>query len=70
MASIQFKNLKKGKVYFVVVSLAGKHKWIKAGTLKDAKILQKQIESLENSQRMEKLGLTVHTARIDDFFQD
>jgi len=70
MASIQFKQLKKGKVYYVVVSLAGKHKWLKAGSLANAKKLKKQIESLEKSQQMEKLGLTANTVRIDNFFQD
>ena len=71
MASIQAKSGKKGKkTYYVVVSYHGKHKWLKAGSLKDAKILKREIESLENSKRMEKLGLTGRHKRIDDFFQE
>ena len=71
MASVQFKKSKTGKkTYYVVVSYNSKHKWLKAGTLSDAKKLKTQIESLEKSQRMEKLGLTANTVRIDNFFQD
>jgi len=71
MASIQFKKSRTGKkTYYVVVSYSGKHKWIKAGTQKEARILKRQIESLENSQRMEKLGLVSETKRIDDLFQE
>lgn len=71
MASIQSKkSTTGGKTFYVVVSFGGKHKWIKAGTLGDAKKMKRQIESLENSQRIEKLGLTQQTVRIDDFFQD
>jgi hypothetical protein len=56
MASIQFKKSRTGKKsYYVVVSFSGKHKWIKAGTQKEAEILKRRIESLENSQRVEKL---------------
>ncbi|MCD6163784.1 MAG: site-specific integrase [candidate division Zixibacteria bacterium] len=70
MASIQFKKNKTGKkTYYVVVSYNSKHKWLKAGALSDAKKLKKQIESLEKSQQMEKLGLTNSTIRIDEFFQ-
>ena len=70
MASIQFKKSRTGKkTYYVVVSVNGKHKWLKAGTQTDAKKLKKQIESLENSERMEKLGITTNSVRIDDFFQ-
>ena len=71
MASVQFKKNKTGKkTYYVVISYNSKHKWLKAGTLSDAKKLKTQIESLEKSQRMEKLGLTANTVRIDNFFQD
>ncbi len=71
MASIQSKmgNMAK-KTYYVVICHRGGHKWIKARTLKDAKILKKEIESLENSKRMEKLGLTGRHKRIDDFLQE
>ncbi len=70
MASIQSKISRTGKkTYYVVVSIKGKHKWIKAGTLRQAKTLKKDIESLENSQRVEKLGLSAKDIRIDDFFQ-
>ena len=71
MASIQFKKSKSGKkIYYVVVSLKGRHKWIKAGSQKDAKILKKHIESIAESERFEKLGFTSRDIRIDDFFQD
>jgi len=71
MASIQTKTGKAGKkTYYVVVSHSGGHKWIKAGTLRDAKILRKEIESLENSKRVEKFGLTGTQKRVDDFFQE
>ncbi|MDD5425326.1 MAG: hypothetical protein PHN52_02400, partial [candidate division Zixibacteria bacterium] len=59
MASIHFKKSRSGqKIYYVVVSLKGRHKWIKAGSQKDAKILKKHIESLAESERFEKLGFT------------
>ncbi len=71
MASIQSKKGKMGKkTYYVVICHRGGHKWIKAGTAKDAKILKKEIESLENSKRMEKLGLVGRHKRIDSFFQE
>ena len=71
MASVQHKVGKSGKkTYYVVVSLRGKHKWLKAGSLKDAKILKKQIESMEESRRIEKLGIAGRDKRIDDFFQE
>jgi len=61
MASIQPKKGKAGKkTYYVVICHRGVHKWVKAGTLRDAKTLKKEIESLENSKRMEKLGLIGH----------
>jgi integrase/recombinase XerD len=43
--------------------------WIKAGTYADAKKLKKNLESMENSKRIAKLGLTSKSIRIDDFFQ-
>lgn len=59
MASIQSNKGKAGKkTYYVVICHRGGHKWVKAGTLRDAKILKREIESLENSKQMEKLGLT------------
>ena len=71
MASIQSKKGKAGKkTYYVVICHQGGHKWVKAGTLRDAKILKKEIESLENSKRMEKLGLVGRHKRIDSFFQE
>lgn len=71
MASIHFKKSRSGqKIYYVVVSLKGRHKWIKAGSQKDARILKKHIESLAESERFEKLGFTARDIRIDDFFQD
>jgi integrase len=71
MASIQAKAGKNGrKVYYVVVSLRGKHKWLRAGTQQQAKILKREIETLAESQKIEKLGLTRKEKRIDDFFSE
>lgn len=71
MASIQSKNTKSGKkTHFVVVSVGGRHKWIRAGTMAEAKVLKREIESLENSKRLEKLGFSVKEKRIDEFFQE
>ncbi len=71
MASIQSKKAKSGKnTYYVVVCIQGKHKWLKAGTKKDAIQLKKQIESMENSKRIEKLGIVSKNIRIDLFFQE
>lgn len=70
MASIHSKTTKTGTtVHYVVVAFGGKRKWIKAGSLVDAKKMKKGVEALEDSQRIEKLGLTIRTVRIDDFFQ-
>ena len=70
MASIQYKMSKNGKkVYYVVESLSGRRKWIKAGSAQDAQRLKRQLEALEKSQRIERLGLTQTRIRIDDFFQ-
>jgi len=70
MASVQHKVGKNGKkTYYVVVSIRGKHRWIKAGTQQAAKSLKKDIESLHDSERMEKLGVASREKRIDDFFK-
>jgi integrase len=71
MASIQFKKSLKGqKIYYVVVCLRGRHKWIKAGSQKDAKELKRKIESMENAQRLEKLGFSPLDKRVDALFQE
>ncbi|MBI5265641.1 MAG: hypothetical protein HY851_00260, partial [candidate division Zixibacteria bacterium] len=71
MASIHFKQGKTGaRTYYVVVSQFGRHKWLKAGNQHDAKILQKQIEGLAKSERSDKLGISIHDKRIDDFFRE
>jgi len=71
MASVQAKKGKNGKkTYYVVVSLQSKHKWIRAGTQQQAKVLKRDIESLQDSQKIEKLGLTRREKRIDDFFSE
>ncbi|MCP4603452.1 MAG: tyrosine-type recombinase/integrase [Proteobacteria bacterium] len=71
MASIQSKKSKSGRVaYYVVVSIHGKHKWIRAGTLKDARILKKDIEALEESERREKLGVSKIHKKADQAFQE
>lgn len=69
MASIQFKKGKNGKkTFYVVISHRAGHKWIKAGSIRDAKILKKEIERLSESRRFESLGLVSRQKRIDDFF--
>lgn len=71
MASIQSKKNKTGKkTYYVVVSIAGRHKWIRAGTLQDAKVLKKKVENLGESERRDKLGISTTQKRIDSLFQD
>lgn len=71
MASIQSKKGKSGKkTHFVVVSIGGRRKWIRAGTMAEAKALKREVESLENSKRIEKLGISFKEKRIDDFFQE
>ncbi len=71
MASVQYKVGKSGKgTYYIVGSLRGKHKWLKAGSLKDAKIPKRQIESMDKSRRIEKLGIVGRDKTIDDFFQE
>ncbi len=71
MSSIQFKKSKAGKkTYYVVVSANGRHKWLKGGTLAEAKRLKKHIDSLEVSDRIEQLSLRKTEKRIDDFFQE
>jgi len=44
--------------------------WIRAGSQKDARELKRKIEFLENSKRLEKLGLSPLDKRIDYFFQE
>jgi len=71
MASVQFKKGLNGKkTYYVVFSHRGRHRWIKAGCQADAKRLKKEIESLAENQRLEKLGITTRNKRIDDFFRE
>jgi len=71
VASIQSKRSKSGKkTFYVVVSLGTKHKWIKAGSLQDAKILKKTIEGMAESERLDKLGISPREKRIDDVFQE
>jgi len=71
MASIQSKTSKTGvKTFYVVFSFFDKRKWIKAGTLRDARLLKKKIESLEKSKRLENLGLSSNEIKIKKFFED
>ena len=71
MASIQKKTNKKGKVtHYVVVSAEGKKKWIRAGTLQEAKTLKRGIEALAQDEQREKLGLTLKPCRVDTFFEE
>ncbi|MFH1686304.1 MAG: hypothetical protein ABIE70_02125 [bacterium] len=70
MASIHHKKGKGGKkVYYVVVANGPMRKWLKAGALRDAKVLKGQIEELKDSERIQKLGLVSRNRRIDSFFQ-
>lgn len=70
MASIQSKTNKDGKkTYYVVVSLRTKHKWLKAGSRKSTQSLKRQVESLAESERLEKLGFSPNDMRIDQFFE-
>ena len=71
MASIQSKRTRTGgKCYYVVVAFGAKRKWIRAGDHNAAKILKRQLEMLEQSKRLQKLGLTAERKRIDDFFRE
>ena len=71
MASIQTKVSKDGKkTFYVVVAGQGKRKWIKASSLKDAKILKREIEALGESQRRENLGLARKDWRVDRVLQE
>ena len=71
MASIQSKKSKTGKItYYVVVCFRDQHKWLKAGTLANARILKREVEAMEQSRRMEKLGLGAKDVRVDDFFDE
>ena len=54
----------------MVFSHRGRHRWIKAGSQANAKRLKKEIESLSENQRLEKLGITTRNKRIDDFFRE
>lgn len=71
MASVQYKQGKRGKrTYYIVVSTAGRHRWVKAGTLQEAQALKKRIDSMAASERLERLGIGVREKRVDDFFQE
>lgn len=71
MASIQSKRSKAGqRVFYVVVAENGRRKWLKAGTVAEARNLKRSIESLSVQERVSKLGLSINECKIDDFFQD
>ncbi len=71
MSSVQSKRGGVGKkTFYVVVSVAGKRKWLKAGTLKDAQALKKKIDSMASIERLERLGIATREKRIDNFFQE
>ena len=71
MASIHSKKGIAGrKTYYVVVSLHGKHKWIRAGTLAQAKSLKRDLEEMQEAERAERLGITAKSKRVDEFFQE
>lgn len=71
MSSVQSKRGGVGKkTFYVVVSVAGKRKWLKAGTLKNAQALKKKIDSMASLERLEKLGISTREKRIDNFFQE
>jgi hypothetical protein len=71
MASIQSKTSKRGvKTYYVVAVRAGRRKWLRAGSVQNARILLRQVESLVDSDKVDKLGLSPSDARIDDFLAE
>ena len=71
MASIHSKKGIAGrKTYYVVVSLQGRHKWIRAGTLAQAKSLRRDIEDMRETERAERLGIAARSKRVDEFFQE
>ncbi len=71
MSSVQSKRGGVGKkTFYVVVSVAGKRKWLKAGTLKDAQALKKKLDSMASVERLEKLGIATREKRVDNFFQE
>ena len=68
---MQFKRAQSGrKTFYVVVSAAGKHRWLKAGTLKKNQAPQKEIDSMATSERLEVLGIVAREKQIDSFFQE
>ena len=68
MASIQSKFGKSGKkTFYVVLSILGKKKWIKAGTRQNALIIKKQLEKLETSQIIDKLNFTPNSISLKEF---
>lgn len=70
MASIQSKTSKNGKkVYYVVIPIGSKRKWIKAGSKQIATNLKRKFENLSEEKRIAELGLTLNETRIDDFFE-
>ncbi|HWR84278.1 MAG TPA: hypothetical protein VN285_13345 [Candidatus Deferrimicrobium sp.] len=71
MASIQSRIGKAGrKISYLVLSFHGKHRRLKTGSLKDAKLLKKGIESMDEARRIVKLGLTARDRHVDEFFQE
>lgn len=71
MASIQSKKSKSGKrTYYVVVSQDGRHKWLRAGGLHAAKAMKREVESMQDSERRERLGFGKRAKRIDAFFTE
>ena len=51
MASILYKTGKNHKkTYYVVISRQGQKKWVRAGTLNNARILKRVIESMQESE--------------------
>lgn len=71
MASIQSKRTKSGhRIFYVVVAENGRRKWLKAGTIVEARNLKRSVDSLSAQERASKLGLSINECKIDDFFQD
>jgi integrase len=71
VASIQAKKTESGsKTHYVVVSHAGKHKWIRAGSLKAARLLKREIEALAETERLQRFGFGTRVKRVDTFFQE
>ncbi len=69
MASIQNKINKQGKkIFYVVVPLKNKRKWIRAGTKQQATNLMRQLSEVREEELYERLGFTQNLISVEDYF--